>query len=80
MSLDLIDTYHNLRIADYIGHLFTFEIDGVYYQHVRLPMGWLLLPMIITKFMRPVISLFHCPYLLNPAWQELLAFKGLQTN
>ena len=39
ISLDLSDAYHHLRIADSIGHLFTFEIDGVCYRHVGLPMG-----------------------------------------
>ena len=56
ISLDLSDTYHNLRVADSISHLFTFEIDGAYYRHVGLPMGWLLSPMIFTKSMRPVIA------------------------
>ena len=60
-SLDLSDAYHHLRIADSIGHLFTFEIDGVCYRHVGLPMGWLLSPMIFTKFMRPVTSFLRCP-------------------
>ena len=31
ISLDLSDAYHQLRIADSIGHLFTLEIDGVCY-------------------------------------------------
>ena len=39
ISLDLSDAYHHLCIADSIGHLFTFELNGVCYQHVGLPMG-----------------------------------------
>ena len=31
ISLDLSNAYHHLRIADSIGHLFTFELDGVCY-------------------------------------------------
>ena len=79
ISLDLSDAYHHLRIADSIGHLFTFEIDGVCYRHVGLPMGWLLSPMIFTKFMRPVISFLRCPSLLHPSWHQLAVFRVLQT-
>ena len=61
ISLDLSDAYHYLCIADPIGHLFTFKLDGVCYRHVGLPMGWLLSPMIFAKFMRPVISFLRCP-------------------
>ena len=39
ISLDLSDACNNLCIADSIGHLFIFEIDGACYQHVGLPMG-----------------------------------------
>ena len=31
ISVDLSDAYHHLRIADSIGHLFTFVIDRVCY-------------------------------------------------
>ena len=55
-----------------------FEMDSMCYWHVGLPMGWLLSPMIFTKFMRPVISFLNCPTLLHPAWQQLPAFLILQ--
>ena len=61
ISLDLSDAYHRLRIADSIGYLFTFEIDGVCHCHIGLPMGWLLSRLIFTTFMRPVISFLRCP-------------------
>ena len=61
ISLDPSDAYHHLQIADSIGHLFIFKINGVCYQHAGLPMGWLLSPMILTKFMPPVISFLQCP-------------------
>lgn len=61
ISLDLSNAYHHLSIADSIGHLFTFELDGVCFRHVGLPMGWLLSPMIFTRLIWPVISFLRCP-------------------
>ena len=34
-------------------------------------MGWLLSPMVFTKFMRPVIAFLHCPALLHTSWRWL---------
>ena len=34
-------------------------------------MGWLLSPMVFTKFVRPVIAFLHCPALLHTSWRWL---------
>ena len=31
-------------------------------------MGWLLSPIVLTKFMQPVIAFLHCPELLHMSW------------
>ena len=77
ISLDLSDAYHHLRLADSIGHLFTFEVGGVLYQHVGLPMGWLLSPMVFTKFLRPVIAFLRCPSLLHAEFRWLPIYPVL---
>ena len=64
ISLDLSDAYHHLRLSGSIANLFMFEVGGVLYQHVGLPMGWLLLPMVFTIFIPLVITFLHCPALL----------------
>ena len=69
--MDSSDGYHHLRLSDSIAYLFMFEVGGVLYQHVGLPMGWLLSPMMFTKFMQPVITFLHCPALLHSSWHWL---------
>ena len=34
-------------------------------------MGWLLSPMVFTKFMQPVIAFLRCPTLLHTSWRWL---------
>ena len=40
-------------------------------------MGWLLSPMVFTKFMRPVIAFLHCPALLHTSWHWLPIYPVL---
>ena len=40
-------------------------------------MGWLLLPMVFTKFMRPVMAFLHCPALLHTSWRWLPIYPVL---
>ena len=78
ISLDLSDMYHHLQVVDSIGYLLTFEIGGVLYKHVGLPMGWLLSSLVFTKLLRPVISFLRCPSLLSATYCLLPINKVLQ--
>ena len=78
ISLDSSDVYHHLRLSNSIAHLFVFEVEGMLYQHVGLPMGWLLLPMVFTSFMRPAITFLHCPALLHLSWRWLPIYPVLR--
>ena len=40
-------------------------------------MGWLLSPMLFTKFMRPVIAFLCCPALLHTSWRWLPIYPVL---
>ena len=40
-------------------------------------MGWLLLPMVFTKFMRPVIAFLRCPALLHTSCRWLPVYPVL---
>ena len=40
-------------------------------------MGWLLSPMVFTKFMQPVISFLCCPMLLHKSWHWLSIYLVL---
>ena len=71
ISLDLSDVYHHLRLFNSIAYLFTFKVGGILFQHASLPMGWLLSPMVFTKFMQPMIEILCCPALLRLLWHWL---------